>query len=187
LLPRFPEAVQTAARPLMAKLEQEKQTRLARLSKLSEVLTQSGDVSRGREVFFGAKATCSSCHTIGMVGGHVGPDLTSIGAIRSPQDLLEAIVLPSESFVPGHEVYRVETATDVYSGVLGGRSENAVTLIAGPNDEIRIPRDKIVRMGFASVSLMPEGFDETLTRQELVDLMIFLKAQTRRVESAALK
>ncbi len=187
LLPKFPEAVQMAAKPLLAKLEQEKQTRLARLSNLSDVLTQPGNVGRGREVFFGAKAACSSCHTIGTEGGHVGPDLTSIGAIRSPQDLLEAIVLPSESFVPGHEVYRVETATEVYSGVLGGRSDTAVTLIAGPNDEIRIPRDKIVKMGYANVSLMPEGFDETLTRQELIDLMVFLKAQTKRVETAARK
>ena len=65
----------------------------------------------------------------------MGPDLTSIGAIRSPHDLLEAIVLPSESFVPGHEVYRVQTATETYSGVLGKSSSEAIRLITGTTDE----------------------------------------------------
>jgi len=32
-----------------------------------------------------------------------GPD--RVGAIRSGHDLLEAIVFPNASFVPGHEVY----------------------------------------------------------------------------------
>ena len=110
----------------------------------------------------------------------MGPDLTSIGAIRSRHDLLEAIVLPSESFVPGHEVYRVETAKEMYSGVMGKSTHEAVRLITGPGDEVRIPRKEIVKMGFAPVSLMPEGFDEVLTRREMVDLLAYLRGQTGR-------
>ena len=115
-----------------------------------------------------------------MEGGHVGPDLTSIGAIRSNHDLLEAIVLPSESFVPGHEVYRVETAKEMYSGVLGKSTPDAVRLITGPGDEVRIPRKEIVKMGFAPVSLMPEGFDEVLNREEMTNLMAYLRSQIAR-------
>ena len=117
---------------------------------------------------------------MGLEGGHVGPDLTSIGAIRSPHDLLEAVVLPSESFVPGHEVYRVETAREIYSGVLGKSTADAVRLITGPGDEVRIPRKEIVKMGFAPVSLMPEGFDEILSTQEMTDLIAYMRAQTSR-------
>jgi len=118
-----------------------------------------------------------------MEGGHVGPDLTSIGAIRSGHDLLEAIVLPSESFVPGHEVYRVETAREVYSGVLGRGSADAVRLITGPGDEVRIPKKDIQKMGHAPVSLMPEGYEDVLTRQEMTDLIAYLRAQTGRPEA----
>ena len=110
----------------------------------------------------------------------MGPDLTGIGAIRSGHDLLEAIVYPSASFVPGHEVYRVETAKEMYSGVLGKSTPDAVRLITGPGDEVRIPRKEIVKMGFAPVSLMPEGFDEVLTKGEIVDLMAYLRSQTGR-------
>lgn len=180
IVSKYPAAVQSAAKPLLAKLEAGRKARLEKLTRLAPVLTGRGNVDKGREIFFGAKSGCSSCHTVGLEGGHVGPDLTSIGAIRSPHDLLEAIILPSESFVPGHEVYRVETATEVYSGVLGKNTPDAVMLITGPNDEVRIPRKEIKSMGHAPVSLMPEGFEEVLSTAELTDLMAYLRAQTSR-------
>jgi len=105
--------------------------------------------------------------------------------MRSPHDLLEAIVLPSESFVPGHEVYQVETAREVYSGVLGRGTPDAVRLITGPGDEVRIPRSEIKKMGFAPISMMPEGFDEMLSREEMTDLISYLRTQTSRGAAGA--
>jgi putative heme-binding domain-containing protein len=136
-------------------------------------------VGRGRGIFFGKKVACSSCHTIGAEGGHVGPDLTSIGSIRSGHDLLEAIVFPSASFVPGHEVYRVKTKNsgETLSGVIGEQEADAVILITGPNAELRIPRDQIALMERSTVSLMPEGLDTSLTQPEFTDLLAFLQAQ----------
>ena len=95
-------------------------------------MVSGGDVTRGRQVYFGKKAACSSCHTIGLEGGDVGPDLTAVGAVRSVHDLIEAIIFPSASFVPGHEIYRVETADDVYSGVLRRRNAEYVVIVSGP-------------------------------------------------------
>jgi len=185
LVRKFPAAVQSAAAPLVARLEAGRAQRLEKLKRLEATALSGGDIRRGREVFFGAKAGCSGCHTIGLEGGHVGPDLTSIGAIRSPHDILEAIVLPSESFVPGHEIYRVETAREVYSGLMGNSTAEAIRLITGPNDEVRIPRKEVTKVDRAPVSLMPEGFDETLSAAEMTDLMAFLRAQTRRPDAAA--
>lgn len=183
LVAKFPESVKASAQPLIARLDKAKEERLAKLKNLERVITANGDLAKGREIFFGAKAGCSGCHTIGMEGGHVGPDLTSIGGIRSGHDLLEAIVLPSESFVPGHEVYRVETAREVYSGVLGKSSADAVRLITGPNDEVRIPRKDIQKMGYAPVSLMPEGYDEVLSKDEMTNLIAYLRTQTGRPQA----
>ena len=185
ILAKYPAAVRETAKPLLARMEKGRESRLEKVRRLEPTLKNEGSVGRGREIYFGAKAGCSSCHTIGPEGGHVGPDLTSIGAIRSPHDLLEAIVLPSESFVPGHEVYRVETAREMYSGVLGKSTPDAVRLITGPGDEVRIPRKDIVKMGHAPVSLMPEGFDEILSARELTDLLAFLRAQIARPVASA--
>jgi len=182
MLKNFPDTVQPAAGPLLERIRKEKESRAARLKEL-EPLLKAGDIDRGREVFFGQKAGCGSCHTIMAEGGDVGPDLTSVGAVRSGFDLLEAIVYPSASFVPGHEVYRVETDREVYTGVQGESSPDAVLIISGPRDRVRIPRKEIRSMRPSNVSLMPDGSVENLTRQELADLLAFLQAQTSRAAS----
>ncbi|MEO7648987.1 MAG: hypothetical protein ABIZ80_00835, partial [Bryobacteraceae bacterium] len=185
MVKKYPAAVRTAAQPLIARIQKDRAARMEKLRKLYSTLTASGNIAKGREIFFGAKSGSSSCHTIGDKGGHMGPDLTSIGAIRSPHDLREAIVPPSESFVPGHEVCRVETAREVYSGVLGPGTPDAVRLITGPGDEVRIPRSEIKKMGFAPISLMPEGFDEVPSREEMTDLISYLRARTSRGAAGA--
>ena len=178
LLQNLPPQAQSAAQPLRARFQAEQAARLRQLKELQFLLTAGGDVGRGRGIFFGKKVACSSCHTIGAEGGHVGPDLTSIGSIRSGHDLLEAIVFPSASFVPGHEVYRVKTknSSETLSGVIGEQEADAVILITGPNAELRIPRDQIALMERSTVSLMPEGLDTSLTRSEFTDLLAFLQA-----------
>ena len=112
LLASYPPSIRKLSEPLFQQLEIAQRGRIQRLEKLEPLLTAGGDVGRGRRLFFGEKVACSSCHTIGVEGRKVGPDLTGIGAIRSGHDLLEAIVFPSVSFVPGHEVFTIDTATE---------------------------------------------------------------------------
>jgi putative heme-binding domain-containing protein len=181
----YPEPVQIASKPLFEQLQSAQRDRIARLQKLEPLLTAGGDVGRGRRLFFGEKVACSSCHTIGVEGGQVGPDLTGIGAIRSGHDLLEAIVFPSASFVPGHEVFNVDTDTERLSGVIKSQSKEAVVLITGPDGEVRIPRSKVKSVTPSTVSLMPEGFDEQLTKSELTDLLAFLQAEKTRPRTIA--
>ena len=79
----------------------------------------AGDVRRGQAVFQSTKAACTSCHAIGYLGGHVGPDLTRIAAIRTRRDLLESIVLPSASIVRSYEPILVETRSGmIYNGLV---------------------------------------------------------------------
>jgi putative heme-binding domain-containing protein len=180
ILEKYPENVRAAARPLLAHLQELQRARIERLRKLEPLLAAGGDVGRGRRLFFGEKVACYSCHTIGNQGGHVGPDLTGVGAIRSGHDLLEAIVFPSASFVPGFEIYNVETRTETFAGVRGDDTAATITLVTGPHAEVRIPRKQIVSMKPSNISLMPEGLDESLTRSEFIDLLAFLQAQKSR-------
>lgn len=180
ILEKYPDEVRIAARPLLARLRELQEARIQRLRKLEPLLAAGGDVGRGRRIFFGEKVACYNCHTIGHQGGHVGPDLTAVGAIRSGHDILEAIVFPSASFVPGFEIYNVETKTETYSGVIGQETPDAITLVTGRHAEVRIPRKQIVSMKPSNVSLMPEGLDEGLTRSEFTDLLAFLQGQKSR-------
>jgi putative heme-binding domain-containing protein len=180
ILDKYPESVRTAARPLLARLQELQKARIERLRKLEPLLAAGGDIGRGRHIFFGEKVACYSCHTIGNQGGHVGPDLTGVGAIRSGHDILEAIVFPSASFVPGFEIFNVETKTETFAGVRGEDTADAVSLVTGPHAEVRIPRKQIVSIKPSNVSLMPEGLDESLSRSEFIDLLSFLQSQKSR-------
>ncbi|MBI4326986.1 MAG: dehydrogenase, partial [Chloroflexi bacterium] len=106
----------------------------------------------------------------------VGPDLTTIGQIRTERDLLEAIVYPSASFVRSYEPMIVVTKSgEDYSGVLRRDSPEEVLLVTGPETEVRIGRSDVAEMRPGTVSVMPGGLGEQLTRQELADLVAFLK------------
>ena len=48
-------------------------------------------------------------------------------------------------------------------------------LATGPGVEVRLARNDIVEMRPGTVSVMPQGLDEQLSRQELSDMVTFLK------------
>ncbi len=171
------KSAQHVAQPLLAKLIAREKAQAAQLAGLEPLLT-GGDVGRGRRVFFGEKAACSTCHAIGNEGSRLGPDLTSIGGIRAGRDILEAVVFPSASQVPGYEAFLVLTkAGGAHMGVIARETTAAVTLRAAGNIETRLERSKIKSIQPAPVSVMPQGLDKALTRGQLADLLAFLQSQ----------
>ena len=176
-LASYPEEVRQQASPLFERLNQNAQKQRARLAELDGVLS-GGEVQRGRELFFGnKKAICATCHAVQGQGGTIGPDLSRISAIRAPRDLLEAIVLPSASFARGYEPFTaVTTGGRVHTGVITRETSDAIYLFSTDRVESRLPRDDVETLVQSSVSIMPEGMDAQLSRQELADLLAFLQS-----------
>jgi putative heme-binding domain-containing protein len=171
----YPPPVQRAADELLASLNVDAAKQKAHLEELLATLPP-GDIRRGQSVFNSTKAACSSCHRIGYLGGNVGPDLTAIGPARTERDLLESIVYPSASFVRSFEPVIVRTKSDDdYNGVLKKDAPDEIILATGPNVEVRIARADITEMRPGQVSVMPAGLDQQLTKQELADVVAFLK------------
>jgi putative membrane-bound dehydrogenase-like protein len=170
----YPEEVRDRAGPLIARLESDRSRQETRLAELRPLLDR-GDRDRGKEIFFGQKAACTTCHAIGPQGGHVGPDLSKIGAIRSGRDLLEAIVFPSASFARGFEPYTIATDDGrVHAGIIARESSEVIDLVAADRSVLRLPRSSIEAIERGGTSIMPQGMDGLLTRQELTDLVAFL-------------
>ena len=48
-------------------------------------------------------------------------------------------------------------------------------LTIGESQEARIPREQVADMQPGTVSVMPAGYGDQLSRQELADLLAFLK------------
>jgi putative heme-binding domain-containing protein len=176
VLAKYPAEVQQSAQALLSSLNSDLPTQRAHLDEVLASLGK-GDIRRGQAVFNSQKAACSSCHSMGYLGGHVGPDLTSIGQVRTEKDLLESILYPSASFVRSFEPYLVRTKADEqYNGVLRKDGPDEVVLATGPDTEVRLARSDIIDMRPGTVSVMPAGLEQQLSRQELADLVAFLKA-----------
>lgn len=175
-LAKFPSSIQHDLEPLLRELAADAEKQKARLAELEPAL-RSGDRFRGSHIFNSAKAACTTCHRIGYLGGEVGPNLGRIGAIRSENDLLEAIVFPSASFARGYETMMVKIQNgEEYSGVIARETPENISLVTGPNSEMRLARSEIKDIRLGTVSLMPQGLDQQLSREELADLIAFLKS-----------
>jgi putative heme-binding domain-containing protein len=66
-----------------------------------------GDPARGRKVY--DQEGCAGCHIVTGAGGSFGPELTAIGAQRSPAYLRESIVNPNADVPPEFVSVRVRT------------------------------------------------------------------------------
>jgi cytochrome c oxidase cbb3-type subunit III len=67
-----------------------------------------GDPKRGEEIYR-TKGACAGCHTLSGNGGAFGPDLTGVGASRSPQHLRESLLNPAADFPRGFAWVRAVT------------------------------------------------------------------------------
>ena len=172
----YSDAIRESAEEVIRMLEVGRSQQRERLNELLSTLPD-GDIRRGQAVFNSEKAACFTCHEIGYLGGNVGPDLTRIGRVRSREDLLEAVVYPSLSFVRSYEPYHFMTNDgEQFSGIIRDDDGHTVTLVVGPQQEVKIARASVFEQKRSNVSVMPAGMDEVLSRQELADLLAFLEA-----------
>ncbi|HEY1377003.1 MAG TPA: PVC-type heme-binding CxxCH protein [Gemmataceae bacterium] len=175
-LAAFPPPVQRQADDLYAALDADQAQQKAKLEKLLTAM-EPGDIRRGQSVFHSAKAACSTCHSVGYVGGKLGPDLTKIGSIRTERDLLESIVFPSASFVRSYEPVVVMTkAGKQYNGLLRKDAADEVVVATAADQEVHVPRADVDEVQPSTVSVMPAGLDQQLSPRELADLVAFLRA-----------
>jgi putative heme-binding domain-containing protein len=126
----------------------------------------------GHAVF---QKNCTPCHTFSGEGKIVGPDLTGIR--NQPREvLLLHIVVPEYEIMPIYTCYNVETKdAQAFTGLLASESASSITLRMAQGVEQQIPRSNIASMTTSRLSLMPQELEKTMTKQELADLIGFLK------------
>jgi putative heme-binding domain-containing protein len=73
-----------------------------------ESVVLAGDAKRG-EALYRTKGACAECHMLAGNGGAFGPDLSGIGASRSPQHLRESLLDPAADFPRGFAFVRAVT------------------------------------------------------------------------------
>ncbi|MAD79378.1 MAG: dehydrogenase [Planctomycetaceae bacterium] len=138
-----------------------------------DILDLDGEMARGRAVF---TKKCAVCHQVGELGHQVAPNLASVQN-KSPADLLIALLDPNREAQPNFNVYNVVTQQGrTYSGIIASESTNSITLRRAEAKQDVVLRSNIDELMSTGTSLMPEGLEKDLTRQELADVITFVKS-----------
>jgi putative membrane-bound dehydrogenase-like protein len=163
---------------LEARQEQAEAEKALRDEKIESLVASLADADpvKGAEVFKAGKGTCFVCHKISDYGGKIGPELSTIGRIRTPRDLFEAILYPSESIARDFETFQVNMKGDhpPRLGLIEKRTQSDIELIDIAGQRHEISRAQIASIARIPASLMPMGLDQTLAPDELSDLVAYL-------------
>jgi len=135
----------------------------------------NADPVSGREVF---KNNCARCHKFAEEGFEVGPDLTGIRS-QPRESILLHIIKPNSQVLEGYENFVVETRDfESFSGIIVAENESTVTIRGAMGVENTVNREDIDTMSSASLSLMPEELEKVMTKQQMRDLIGFLKGES---------
>jgi cytochrome c oxidase cbb3-type subunit III len=134
---------------------------------------KTGDAIRGRTIFEG-KGGCASCHRVGTAGSRVAPDLSDIGATRSPGSLFRSITDPTSQMMPINRPIRAVTKD---GKVVNGRRLNedtyTVQLIDDQEKLISLTKADLRDYAILTASSMP-SYKDRLSENELADVVAYL-------------
>lgn len=136
-----------------------------------DLLTMTGDAARGKELFV---ENCSQCHRLQGVGFDVGPDLVTV-AQAGPEKILMNILDPNAEINPQYINYTVETNDwESHSGIIASETATSITLRRADGETDTILRVNIDSIKSEELSIMPEGWEESMDKQALADLVTYL-------------
>lgn len=140
--------------------------------------TDARNVERGRAAY--EAALCAKCHRLGGRGSPIGPDLAGLSRRFGRREIVMAILHPSQVI---DEKYQAVTVTTTDGRVVAGQrlSETAEHLTVAPNplapdQVVRVAKDQIESLVPSHVSPMPAGLLNTLTKDEILDLLAYLES-----------
>lgn len=151
--------------------KQEASEREAAVASYRDALNLIGDVNRGRDIY---GSTCAKCHSPQKGRPRIGADLSGINN-KTKEELLNSIMNPSAA-IDARFVNYVLTMKDgrIFDGILANETPSAITLRNADGD-VTILRKNIAELRASSLSLMPDGMEKTLTKQQVADLIAYLR------------
>jgi len=153
--------------------------KLAQMTRFKEMLTpnylRNANPERGRLIF---GKSCSQCHKLYGEGGTIGPDLT--GSNRGDLEyLLSNLIDPSAEVAKDYRMSAVETLNGrKVTGIVVERSPARLVLQTA-TERITLAAEDVESIKDSDVSIMPEGQLDTLTKEQVRDLIGYLTSKTQ--------
>ena len=143
----------------------------------SEPVEVPGDPARGKRIFL-SRGACPDCHRVGGQGGRLGPDLSDVGWIRSPQHLETSLLEPGKVLHPRYRTVVVVTKEAVeYRGVLRNEDTYSIQFLDEMENLRSFDKSELERIDKPEESLMPSfgGFFRGRDLDHLVAYLYSLK------------
>ncbi len=133
--------------------------------------TMHGDAKKGQQVF---ATICITCHKHGQLGVDVGPPLSDV-KVKPPEGLLSDILDPNRMFEARWSAYSVETKDGrTLSGIIQSETSDNIVLAMMGGAKETIPRAAIQDMKSLDRTLMPDGLEAAISKEQMSDLIAFL-------------
>ncbi len=140
------------------------------VKKYEAALEKRGTREAGELVY---KRLCGRCHTY-RGGNNYGPDLWAVSSYP-PRRILINILLPSESMVPGREMYMIDLkGGGNVDGIIGSQNETSVFMLHDESRQETILHQDIQHVLLSDASAMPVDLASQITMQDMSDLIRFL-------------
>ena len=135
-----------------------------------------GNAAHGRELFNNEQRTaCVKCHSVDGSSTKAGPDLLVVGDKFPRRELIRAVLEPSAEIAIGYGTTIVESKSgEEFQGIIKETTAEALELVGADGKRLRIATRDIQGQRGSTLSLMPEGLQTALSRQEFTDLIEYL-------------
>jgi putative heme-binding domain-containing protein len=140
------------------------------LASESEPIKVEGNPQRGQEIYWG-KGNCSACHLLLGRGGRLGPDLTRIGAQRSPASLRDALLTPAAIIANGYSGARATRNGRTVQGIIKNEDNFTIQIFDGSAHH-SLDKSSLASLEKMEESLMPAY--NSLAPAEIDDLVAYL-------------
>lgn len=131
-----------------------------------------GDAANGKALYQENK--CADCHRVGDAGSRVGPDLSMVGQLRSPESLQLALEAPDDEVLPEHRAAKIvlKDGTTV-NGRLLNQDAFSVQVLTDKEALKSYARANMREYTILDKGLMP-SYKGKLTPQQIVDVVNYL-------------
>ncbi|MGI9474810.1 MAG: PVC-type heme-binding CxxCH protein [Rubripirellula sp.] len=140
-----------------------------------DLVGSGGNPDAGRRVFF--RTTCANCHMHGGRGAKTGPDLTTLAGQMTSRRVIESILDPSKEVGPLYVPWRILTVDGkALTGLKLDRAgvNNSLRFQGADGNTFEVQLADVEIQEPVKQSIMPAGLEESMTLDELRDLIAFL-------------
>jgi putative membrane-bound dehydrogenase-like protein len=130
-----------------------------------------GDAKKGQQLF---ATICITCHRHGQLGVDVGPPLSDV-KVKPPEALLSDILDPNRMFEARWSAYTIETKDGrTLAGLIQSETTDAIVLAMPGGTKETLSRSAIKDMKSLDRTLMPDGLEAAISKEQMSDLIAFL-------------